>query len=76
MTTGGGHDTLSLDTVLIAPALLSPVTRHVIHVPFVDGPTLVGLDYDDTLPEGRRVYMHWRASDRPALARHMNLTGG
>jgi hypothetical protein len=69
LTTEDGRDALALDTIPIAPALLSPVTQHALYSPFVDGPILVGLDYDDTLPEQRRVYMHWRTSGPPALAR-------
>jgi hypothetical protein len=67
LATGDGQDTTALGTVPIAPALLSPVTGRATYEPFVDGPALVGLDYDDTLPGQRRMYMHWRTSNRPAL---------
>jgi hypothetical protein len=65
---GDGRDAVTLATVSVAPSPLPPVTMHPSHKPFVGGPTLVGVDYDDTLPDQRRVYLHWRVSDRPILA--------
>jgi hypothetical protein len=29
-------------------------------IPFANGPTLVGVDYDRTLPTALRLYLHWR----------------
>jgi hypothetical protein len=39
---------------------------HPLRIAYADGegkrgPALVGVDYDDTLPEQRRVYLHWQA---------------
>jgi hypothetical protein len=68
LTTEQGADTLLLDEVTIVPIPTAPVTLHPLYAPYVNGPTLVGMDHDDTLPDQRRVYLHWLASDRPALA--------
>ena len=68
LTLEDGSDAITLSEVSVLPATMSPVTMHAQYCPFIDGPTLVGVDYDDTLPEGRRVYLHWRAGGQPALA--------
>jgi len=73
LTTGNGGDAVLLATVPVVPSTLPPVTLHPLYRPFADGPVLVGVDYDDTLPAQRRVYLHWQAGDRPAVAR---LYGG
>jgi hypothetical protein len=70
LTTAQGHDSLSLSDVPIEGASLPPVTMHPVQVHFGEASlTLVGIDYDDTLPEQRRVYLHWRAGTEVALAR-------
>jgi hypothetical protein len=69
LTAEDGSDAVTLTTVSIVPASLPPVTAHALHHTFRGGPTLVGVDYDDTLSESRRVYLHWRLGPRPALAR-------
>jgi hypothetical protein len=33
------------------------------------GPTLFGVDYDDSLPEQRRVYLHWRTGSEAVQVR-------
>jgi hypothetical protein len=63
-----GKDAVSLGTVDLLPAEQAPVSAHPQYRPFLAGPTLVGVDYDDTLPEGRRIYLHWRGAPRPAVA--------
>ena len=60
-------DSISLATVPVTPTPWPPVTMHPVYHPFLDGPTLVGVDYDDTLPEQRRVYLHWTLGTHPAL---------
>jgi hypothetical protein len=64
----GGGDAVELPPIAIRPAALPPVTQSPRYRPFAGGPTLVGVDYDDTLPEQRRVYLHWRTGDSPAVA--------
>ncbi len=69
LTLPDGTDALSLGTVQVGPTAAVPVSEHPQHRPFAGGPTFVGVDYDDTLAEGRRVYLHWQAASRPAVAR-------
>ena len=69
LTTGDGSDPVPLATLSVVPSPLPPVTLRPLYTPFVDGPTLVGVDYDDTLPEQRRVYLHWLACDQAVVAR-------
>ncbi len=38
------------------------VTLHRQSVPFAGGPTLVGVDYDRSVPGVLRVYLHWRGA--------------
>jgi hypothetical protein len=64
-----GSDATTLSAVHVSPATLPPVTTHPLHRAFAGGPTLVGVDYDDTIPAQRRVYLHWRAGDVPTVAR-------
>lgn len=56
-----GSDAIALESFVISAAAAPPVTAHRAYQPFAQGPTLVGVDYDDTLPAQRRVYLHWRA---------------
>ncbi len=37
----------------------APFTLHRQAVPFAGGPTLVGVDYDRSVPDVLRVYLHW-----------------
>ncbi|MBN1933614.1 MAG: DUF2723 domain-containing protein [Anaerolineae bacterium] len=64
LTTGRGEDTVRLDSIAIEPGDLSPVTLHPLRHRFVGtnqaGPTLIGVDYDDSFPGQRRVYAHWQ----------------
>lgn len=38
----------------------APFTLHRRIVPFVGGPTLVGVDYDRSAPDVLRIYLHWQ----------------
>jgi hypothetical protein len=69
LTTRGGDTWVSLGRVPVVPAPLVPVTRRALYQPFVDGPALVGVDYDDAFSEQRRVYLHWLAGERPVRVR-------
>jgi hypothetical protein len=42
----------------------TPFTLHRQAVPFAGGPTLVGVDYDRSVPDVLRIYLHWRGSVR------------
>jgi hypothetical protein len=64
-----GRDAVVLATVAVDPASLPPVSTHRLRRSLRGGPTLVGVDYDDTVLGTRRVYLHWRASAQPTAVR-------
>jgi hypothetical protein len=75
MTTPRGEDILALSDVSVDAAPLPAVTSHPVRVPYVGAVpalqslALLGVDYDDTLPDQRRVYLHWRAGREPVQVR-------
>ncbi len=44
----------------LAPGGKALPTLHPLDVPFANGPTLTGVDYDLSNPSSLRVYLHWR----------------
>lgn len=60
LPSGEGESFISLLWIDLQPSLQSPFTVHAQSVPFAGGPTLVGVDYDRSLPEHLHVYLHWR----------------
>lgn len=75
-----GADAVELGVVTVAPRDAPPLTRHPLRVPFGDGPTLIGVDYDTSRPESTRVYLHWQGDPRRpwgyALTRDGERIGG
>jgi hypothetical protein len=76
IVTDAGFETLPLDDektsitlaeVELAPLRTRPFTRNRQTLPFQDGPTLVGVDYDRSAPEVLRVYLHWQGSAQTGL---------
>jgi hypothetical protein len=65
LTTEDGQDTVELAQVEVRPLGTAPVTLHALNRPFSCGYTLLGADYDRSLPDQLRVYLHWR-TDRLA----------
>jgi len=61
-----GEAAVALTELELAPGgcnpRCAPFTLHRQSVPFVSGPTLVGVDYDRSVPDVLRVYLHWRGS--------------
>jgi hypothetical protein len=49
-----------LTTLSLHSATTSLPSLHPLCVPFAGGPTLVGVDYDRTVPTTLRLYLHWR----------------
>jgi len=62
LPTGDGEATATLTELELAPRSQQPFTLHRQDVPFDGGPTLVGVDYDRSVPDVLRVYLHWRGS--------------
>ncbi len=60
----GGADAVTLTHLELTPIEYNPqsvpFTLHRQAVPFDGGPTLVGVDYDRSMPGTLRVYLHWR----------------
>jgi hypothetical protein len=63
-----GSDVAQLQTLVVSPGQRQPITTRTMYAPFAKGPVLVGVAYDDTMPNQRRVYLHWRVGDRPVSA--------
>lgn len=61
LTTEDGQDTVELAEVEVQPLSTAPVTLHTLNRPFDCGYTLLGADYDRSLPDQLRVYLHWQA---------------
>ncbi len=55
-----GADAITLTELELAPLSRPPFTLHPQAVSFDGGPTLVGVDYDRSLPDVLRVYLRWR----------------
>jgi hypothetical protein len=55
-----GGAAVTLADLAIGPSPRSPFTLHRLTVPFEGGPTLIGVDYDRTVPDVLRVYLHWQ----------------
>jgi hypothetical protein len=54
------ENTLNMATLPVQSAATPPVTLHPQNVPFKDGPTLVGVDYDRSVPGSLRLYLNWQ----------------
>jgi hypothetical protein len=59
-----GATRLDLTTLPLRPDATPPLSLHPLSIPFADGPTLVGVDYDRSLPGALRLYLHWRGPAR------------
>lgn len=69
-----GDDSIRLDNVNLVSRQSPPMTQHRIEVPFADGPTLLGANYDTSRPGSTRIYLHWRTA--PAGFWSLTLTRG
>jgi 4-amino-4-deoxy-L-arabinose transferase-like glycosyltransferase len=56
----GDGQTLSLTVLPVHPNSTPPFSLHPLDIPFGDGPTLVGVDYDRSVPGMLRLYLRWR----------------
>ena len=54
------ENTLNVATLPVEPAATPALTLHPQNVPFKDGPTLVGVDYDRSMPDSLRLYLNWK----------------
>jgi hypothetical protein len=61
LTTAEGQDTIELAQVEVEPLTTAPVTLHSLNGSFACGYALLGADYDRSLPDQLRVYLHWQS---------------
>ncbi|MCJ7736915.1 MAG: hypothetical protein MUQ10_06310 [Anaerolineae bacterium] len=60
LTVSDEDDSITLTEIYLSPGTQEPHTMHPLAVPFRNGPTLVGVDYDRSLTSDLRVYLNWR----------------
>ena len=69
LKTADGQDTIELGHVQVLPRAQAPATLHPLSVVWSDGSRLVGVDWDDSVANSRRLYLHWyRPAGAGALA--------
>jgi hypothetical protein len=54
----------------------APFTLHRQAIPFAGGPTLVGVDYDRSVPDVLRVYLNWRGAVGEGWQARVRTAGG
>jgi hypothetical protein len=60
LVAAGGEADVPLTDLALASLSRPPFTLRRQAVPFDQAPTLVGVDYDRSVPDVLRVYLHWR----------------
>ena len=65
LITDDGTDHVSLASMRLLPADAPPITSRPRLIPFAQGPTLVGMDWDTTVPDQPRLYLHWQGRSSP-----------
>ncbi len=71
LRTASGQDAVALGPLHVGLRSTPPVTAHPQRLAWADGSRLVGVDWDDSVPGQRRVYLHWW---RPAQAAAVQLS--
>jgi hypothetical protein len=64
LSTAEGETAVALTTLALSPGPRAPFTLRRLVVPFDGGPTLVGVDYDRSVPDVLRIYLRWRGPVR------------
>jgi hypothetical protein len=76
LMTPDSKDAVVLGTVEVLPLRTPPVTLHGLNRRFAAGYTLLGVDYDRSIPGQLRVYLHWRADSQVPSAPGVRLFSG
>ncbi|MBN1179193.1 MAG: DUF2723 domain-containing protein [Anaerolineae bacterium] len=71
-----GAPSLALTGLDVPPADSRPFTLHPRRVPFADGPTLVGIDFDRSAADTLRVTLHWRGPNAAQRTVRVRARGG
>ncbi len=58
-----GQDSTQLGEIQVLPLTMPPVTRNSLWYPFSNGCVLVGVDYDRSIADQLRLYLHWFADE-------------
>lgn len=74
LATRDGAQLATLATLELAPGKEALPTLHLLDVPFSDGPTLTGVDYDLSHPSSLRVYLHWRGPSASGVVARVGST--
>jgi hypothetical protein len=76
LATGGGDEVVPLTALDLTPVDERPFTLQRLAAPFEGGPSLVGIDFDRTIPETLRVYLRWRGPAEAALPARVTTAEG
>ena len=76
LTAQGEVAATTLTELELAAPSRTPFTLHRQAVPFDDGPTLVGVDYDRSVPDVLRVYLHWQGPAEGAWQAQVRTADG
>ncbi len=60
LTTPEGETATTLTALQLGPLTYPPFTLRRQNVPFTAGPTLIGVDYDRSVPDVLRIYLRWK----------------
>ncbi len=74
LKTAQGDDSIVVAEVSVQPLSTAPVTSHSGLWPSDSGYTLLGVDYDHSVPGQLRVYLHWRSESSVRLPCQVALT--
>lgn len=75
LLTPDGEPFVLLTELDVGPDSRSLFTLHPQHIPYAGGPTLIGVDYDRTVPDTLRVYLRWRGPTDGGVLR-LRAVGG
>jgi 4-amino-4-deoxy-L-arabinose transferase-like glycosyltransferase len=73
---GGDGDATTLVWLEVAPSSEQPFTLHPRSTPFAGGPTLVGVDFDNSDPTATQVTLHWRGPSAEGSTVDLHLLRG
>jgi len=59
LSSSAGGDAVRLGDVVVQPPTQSPVTTHPMRVSFANGLQCIGADYDTSIRDTARLYLHW-----------------
>lgn len=74
LPTTEGETAVTLTELELTPLSRPPFTLHRQTVPFAGGLTLVGVDYDRSIPDVLRIYLHWQGPAEAGLQVQVRTT--